>query len=901
MPQGCRSGLATVSSSPQSSVFLLGTRRVDLARLEVTGPDGRWTLTALEAGLLRMLVERRGESVSRDEVLRAVWNAAPGVVTRADQHTVSRLRKKLEADPGTPRHLKTVYGRGYRLDEVTEIPAAPCRMPFPGPPPLGRESLIDQVVDQLTRQACIIVLTGIGGVGKTAAAKAIVQRAAVAFDGGVWWQPVPDAGLAHWMASVTRGMGLPTDDEALQRAVSARGRMLWVADEAERDADAMAALVARVHALGDRVSLLVTSRQRLVGAGLSHVAVPPLPLPGDDEAAGDNAAVRLLFRRMARDDPKLAEQCQKPDQGEAAARWVRRLGGHPLSIELLGAALARGGRTPIEGPASRSPLEWTDGGLRSERHGSLSQALSGVLGTHTAAELRAWLCLAAFESPFSTFEAQRAWAVLGLNVAPDLIGALARSDLVRSVEAGWLVPTPLRFLSESLPAVDDPDALLSARATAVGEALGDTALLVLGGLTPAGAADLVDRVDVLRATAVRSEACALAYAAAMALLGQRDAGAQILREMPDHAGLAVALLDAGRQRPGALPCLAEHADRPGLTGSIAQLAHVTLSTAQCDWTSQRTEADRLRTRTDCPPAVQAQLELLVGIGLVHQGEATQAQESFERLIGRARVTDGDAVWLARAHIEAGALAISQGRLEAALAHLEVGASLSKSTSNARYHAQAAGRIGLIHLMRGDPERARVRLNREYHQARLEGDGAWEARACTNLGIAAWSLAELAEAEAWLRKAARSLEATGRRRAAAVARVNLGGVLGEAGRNEAALDSLNRAITAGQTLGSRRIEASGLAHRGRIHLRRGDVDGARRDLNAAVAAGVIEAGGLQAVLVQCWLGMLAVAEKDLDAAERRAATARANASAAGPRSPLMREYRLLREAIDTIRA
>jgi DNA-binding response OmpR family regulator len=65
--------------------------------------------------LLRVFVERRGEALSRDEILDAAWgqDAVPAERT-VDVH-VAWLRQRLEENPKVPRYLRTVRGVGYRF------------------------------------------------------------------------------------------------------------------------------------------------------------------------------------------------------------------------------------------------------------------------------------------------------------------------------------------------------------------------------------------------------------------------------------------------------------------------------------------------------------------------------------------------------------------------------------------------------------------------------------------------------------------------------------------------------------------------------------------------------------------------------------------------------------------
>lgn len=95
---------------------------VDLAAEEIRYDDGeRLPLTDLEGRLLRYLATFPDRLISREELLRHVWQLdARRVRTRSIDVAFSRLRRKLRDDTSPPRVLITVRGRGYRLE------ASPC-------------------------------------------------------------------------------------------------------------------------------------------------------------------------------------------------------------------------------------------------------------------------------------------------------------------------------------------------------------------------------------------------------------------------------------------------------------------------------------------------------------------------------------------------------------------------------------------------------------------------------------------------------------------------------------------------------------------------------------------------------------------------------------------------------
>jgi two-component system phosphate regulon response regulator OmpR len=91
----------------------LGALVFDPARGELRGPGGPVRLTGGEASLLAALARKAGEVLSREDIAAAL--AMDDAGERAIDVQVTRLRRKIEADPREPRFLHTVRGRGYVL------------------------------------------------------------------------------------------------------------------------------------------------------------------------------------------------------------------------------------------------------------------------------------------------------------------------------------------------------------------------------------------------------------------------------------------------------------------------------------------------------------------------------------------------------------------------------------------------------------------------------------------------------------------------------------------------------------------------------------------------------------------------------------------------------------------
>jgi DNA-binding response OmpR family regulator len=95
----------------------LGDVEVDFARQSATRRGRPVRLSFREFELLRCLASRRGEVVTREELLEQALGYSPSVSSRAVDNLIVHLRKKIEADPRYPRHILTAYGIGYKLVE----------------------------------------------------------------------------------------------------------------------------------------------------------------------------------------------------------------------------------------------------------------------------------------------------------------------------------------------------------------------------------------------------------------------------------------------------------------------------------------------------------------------------------------------------------------------------------------------------------------------------------------------------------------------------------------------------------------------------------------------------------------------------------------------------------------
>jgi DNA-binding response OmpR family regulator len=95
--------------------FDFSGKTIDFGALELRTSRQTVRLTLMEAEVLRYLIKHEGRVVSRKSLLEDVWGLHEDTDTRAIDNFIVRLRKYLEEEPSSPKHLLTVRGVGYRF------------------------------------------------------------------------------------------------------------------------------------------------------------------------------------------------------------------------------------------------------------------------------------------------------------------------------------------------------------------------------------------------------------------------------------------------------------------------------------------------------------------------------------------------------------------------------------------------------------------------------------------------------------------------------------------------------------------------------------------------------------------------------------------------------------------
>ena len=292
--------------------------------------------------VLVALVERHGHLVTKEDLLSKAW---PGVIVEdnAVHAQVSALRKLLGADA-----IKTILGGGYRF----ALELAPADSTAKAPRHnlvrqltsfIGREPQIADL-KELLRQTQLLTLTGAGGCGKTRLALELAIQVSDAYADGVWLvelaavadeQLVPQT-VAHALGLKER-VGQSFTDTLL--AHLAPRHLLLVLDNAEHLLAACAELARTLLQRCARLTVLVTSRERLGVPGELIYRVPSLsvPDPGQKHVAETLLAyesARLFIERARLQQAHFAVTAQS---APAVASICSNLDGIPLAIELAAA------------------------------------------------------------------------------------------------------------------------------------------------------------------------------------------------------------------------------------------------------------------------------------------------------------------------------------------------------------------------------------------------------------------------------------------------------------------------------------------------------------------------------------------------------------------------------------
>ena len=97
-------------------IYEIGDVEINFSTHEAFRGNDIVNFTALEFDILRYLIENKGRTVSRKQLLRDVWGIQQEIITRTIDRHMASIRKKIEEDSSNPKYIETVYGIGYRFN-----------------------------------------------------------------------------------------------------------------------------------------------------------------------------------------------------------------------------------------------------------------------------------------------------------------------------------------------------------------------------------------------------------------------------------------------------------------------------------------------------------------------------------------------------------------------------------------------------------------------------------------------------------------------------------------------------------------------------------------------------------------------------------------------------------------
>jgi DNA-binding response OmpR family regulator len=110
-----RAALRHTSRTAMVNVVSFDGISIDFKKMEILRDGQVVVLTAQEFKTLQFLVHNADRVISRDELLNEVWGYQNYPSTRTVDNHILKLRQKLERDPASPVHFRTVHGMGYKF------------------------------------------------------------------------------------------------------------------------------------------------------------------------------------------------------------------------------------------------------------------------------------------------------------------------------------------------------------------------------------------------------------------------------------------------------------------------------------------------------------------------------------------------------------------------------------------------------------------------------------------------------------------------------------------------------------------------------------------------------------------------------------------------------------------
>ena len=97
--------------------YEFGGNKIDFNSYMAQGKKGEFKLTKKESQLLKLLIEKKNQVVTREEILKTVWGYTVFPSTRTIDNFILAFRKYFEVDPKNPQYFLSLRGVGYKFSE----------------------------------------------------------------------------------------------------------------------------------------------------------------------------------------------------------------------------------------------------------------------------------------------------------------------------------------------------------------------------------------------------------------------------------------------------------------------------------------------------------------------------------------------------------------------------------------------------------------------------------------------------------------------------------------------------------------------------------------------------------------------------------------------------------------